>query len=257
MKSAEDANQHWQRIHSHAASYRIEVETYASQVDVFFQRLLAEIGDPVDLEVLDLGCGNGELSVFLALKGARVTAVDFSEEATAFTNTMVEAHGVGDRVRTRAADAMQIDQLGQHFDLVVGKFILHHIELFDRFAKVLARVVKPGGRAIFVENNARNPVLAFARRFIAGHFGIPKYGNNEEYPFEIHELRELQEAMGEAKAVFPGFIFFRKSNTYIFRHRPIFKPLLMLNNALDYGVYHLFPGLRQFSYEQVVISTRL
>jgi ribosomal protein L11 methyltransferase len=54
---------------------------------------------PVDLTVLDLGCGSGILSVAAAVLGARqVEAVDIDPDAVEATRRNAEANGVADRI---------------------------------------------------------------------------------------------------------------------------------------------------------------
>jgi SAM-dependent methyltransferase len=49
------------------------------------------------------------------------------------------------------------------FDAVFGKWILHHLDL-DRDLPDIVRVLKPRGRAAFVEPLIHNPVLQIYRR---------------------------------------------------------------------------------------------
>ena len=46
---------------------------------------------------------------------------------------------------------------------MAGKWILHHADV-PAAAREVARVLKPGGRAAFFENQGRNPLLRLARR---------------------------------------------------------------------------------------------
>ena len=62
------------------------------------------------LPVVDLGCGRGEASAHAALRGARVTAVDYSPDALRMTGRSAEvvlddAEAAAGRVRRVAASA--------------------------------------------------------------------------------------------------------------------------------------------------------
>jgi SAM-dependent methyltransferase len=71
------------------------------------------------------------------------------------------------------------------FDLAFGDAILHHIDL-DRSGAELARVLRPGGRASFIEPLGTNPVLGFARRRLP----YPGKGRTEdERPIVYHDVR--------------------------------------------------------------------
>ena len=68
-----------ERIHSTAAPNRF---------------LVAEVADLAPARALDLACGAGRNAVWLAERGWRVTAVDFSGVALAMARDLASAHGV-------------------------------------------------------------------------------------------------------------------------------------------------------------------
>jgi 16S rRNA G1207 methylase RsmC len=110
-------------------------------------------------EVIDLGCGNGAITAFLALDDARLTvhATDQSASATASTLATAEANGVADRVRVSRDDALSAVPDGSagvivlnppfHIGSTVHAGIAHR--LFDACARVLA----PGGELWTVWNS--------------------------------------------------------------------------------------------------------
>ena len=211
------------------------------------------IGDVRGLDVLDIGCGSGELSVFLACKGANVTSSDFSANALRNTAELAKHNSVKDKIELVQTDALELPNLDKRYDLLVGRFVLHHIEPFDQFVNVLHEMIKKaGGRGIFMENNAANPFLMIARKHLAGKMGIPKYGDDDEYPLEPREVDMLHKKFNHVQQHFPELIFFRKLNTYIFRHKKQFKPFMSVNNFLDGMVYNTVPPMRKLSYLQLV-----
>ncbi len=149
-------------------------------------------------------------------------------------------------------DGLDLRSLGKKYDLVVGRFVLHHIEPFDHFVDVLHDIIKDDGRGVFFENNSRNPFLMFARKNLAGKMGIPKYGDDEEYPLEPKEIAMIEKRFNRVTQHFPELIFFKKLDTYIFRHKRLFSPLLKVNKWLDASLYSLIPGSRKYSYLQIV-----
>ena len=135
---------------------------------------------------------------------------------------------------------------------MVGRFVLHHIEPFDQFVDVLYNVLNDTGRGIFMENNSRNPFLMFARNNLAGKMGIPRYGDDEEFPLEPREIEMIEARFREVVQHFPELVFFKKLSTYIFRHKRIFTPFTEFNRWLDASLYTVVPGSRKYSYLQVV-----
>jgi SAM-dependent methyltransferase len=108
------------------------------------------VGNVVGASVLDCGCGDGEFSTILGLLGARVTGVDISETLTRIASERARVNGVSDRVRFVRASIHSLPFPSEHFDLVFGKGVLHHVDI-ALSAGEIHRVLKPGGRAVFEE----------------------------------------------------------------------------------------------------------
>jgi len=104
----------------------------------------AAVGDVRGLRVLDLGCGTGRHSLWLAAAGAVVTAVDFSE------GMLAEAqHKPGaEAIRFVVHDLHAPLPFAAEFDLVVSGLMLEHLRELDGFFAEARRVLKPGGRAV-------------------------------------------------------------------------------------------------------------
>ena len=120
------------------------------------------LGDLRGAEVLELGCGMGELTTLLALSGARVTAVDISGVSVDVAGRRAELHGVRDRCSFVVGPAETLPFADGSFDAVVGKAVLHHLD-HRAAATELERVMRPGARAAFAEPLGTNPALAWAR----------------------------------------------------------------------------------------------
>ncbi|MHB8781157.1 MAG: class I SAM-dependent methyltransferase [Candidatus Geothermincolia bacterium] len=226
--------------------FHLDPELFHDQSPKSERALLDSIGDVRGKSVLDLGCGNGTLSVYLALRGASVTAVDTSERAA--SNTAALAAGNCVSVTSIKAGAGDIGELGP-FDMIVGRFILHHLEPFAEAADVLWAALKEGGRAAFLENSANNPVLMFFRRHVVGRFGVPKYGDREEQPLDVGEVHMLVTRFREVNVSQPEFLFFRLLGSYIFRDR---EPWMGIFRRMDSLAYSLAPRLRRYSYLQLI-----
>ncbi|HET7473155.1 MAG TPA: class I SAM-dependent methyltransferase [Candidatus Limnocylindrales bacterium] len=120
------------------------------------------LGDLDGREVLEYGCGLGELTIVLARSGARVTAFDLSSASVDVSRRRAEREGVADRVSFLVAAGESLPFPDGSFDLAVGKAVLHHLEPAAA-ARELVRVLRPGGRAAFSEPLGMNPLLVFAR----------------------------------------------------------------------------------------------
>lgn len=248
MKSNE-SSEHWDKCWEWFEIFDLDPQRFPEQLNTSDRSLFDRIGDVRDKDVLEIGCGNGLFSVFMAKRGARVTAVDTSATAVQNTLKLATANGVESRVRAHAMNALDLKTLGSDFDVVFGKFILHHIEPFDEFSKTLSHLVRENGRAVFLENNSRNPVLMFMRRNVVGRFGVPKYGDDEEYPFEPREVDLLRRQFSGVRIHYPEFLFFGLASVYLFKNRGI---LSRLCHGADAWSFRHLPTFNRYSYSQIV-----
>lgn len=88
----------------------------------------AEFARWKDRRVLEIGCGIGTDTVSFARAGARVTAIELSEESAAIARRRVEVYGLTDRVTIHAGDAEALPAVVpvEPFDLVYAFGAIHH-----------------------------------------------------------------------------------------------------------------------------------
>ena len=96
-------------------------------------------------QVLDLGCGTGRHTIWLAEQGAQVTGLDFSEGMLAQARRKPGAAGV----RFVRHDLHQpLPRENEEFDLVVSSLVLEHLADLKQFFGEARRVLRPGGHAV-------------------------------------------------------------------------------------------------------------
>jgi hypothetical protein len=79
----------------------------------------------------------------------------------------------------------------------------------------VARVLRSGGRAVFVETLATNRLLIWVRSNLAGRFGIPRLASESEYPLRSSELRMIERHFKSFRL--RGDILFAMLAEYVFR----------------------------------------
>jgi len=109
------------------------------------------LGDLRDRAVLDVGCGDGWLSIILAKRGGRVSAFDISEAGVEIARDRAAVNGVATRCSFLTASMYSLPYPDQAFEVVVGMSILHHLGDKRRAARELHRVMRPGAIAVFSE----------------------------------------------------------------------------------------------------------
>jgi SAM-dependent methyltransferase len=193
--------------------------------------------------LLDVGCGRGATSLFFAHLGASVISVDQSDVAISNLSEYCREHGVTNVVPV-AASATDISKFGP-VDFIFGSMILHHVEPFESFAALLRQTLVPGGRCFFFENNASSKTLIWFRSHVVGKWGIPKYGDSDEFPLSPGEVDVLRRHFS-VEQIFPYLFFFQMASVYLFRGR-----LEEFCEWLDRAVYRI-PAARKLSYRQYV-----
>jgi len=104
----------------------------------------------VDKDVLELACGQGEMTVQLASFSKNVTGIDLSPTAIRQTLARCRHYGLSDKVSGYSMPCENLDFPAESFDLVVGRYILHHVDI-GACAREVHRVLKVGGEAFFLE----------------------------------------------------------------------------------------------------------
>lgn len=107
-------------------------------------------------EILEIGCGTGELSAFLANK------TDYNILATDLCAPFIEQARLNfylPNLEFRILDFLQPGQFGENkFDYIVGNGILHHLyHSLDNTLEALRFLLKLNGKILFIEPNIYNP----------------------------------------------------------------------------------------------------
>ena len=153
-----------------------EAERFDAMLGPFGRRLLTATALQPDERVLDVGCGNGAISLEAARAvgpGGRVTGLDLSAPMLGVARRRAEEQGID--IDFIQGDA-QTASFDRPFDVVVSRF---GVMFFDdpevAFAN-LARATRPGGRLCFVcwQEMFANEWIAVPAMAIVAHVGIPE-----------------------------------------------------------------------------------
>ncbi len=140
-------------------------------LEPLYQLRDAALGDLAGRRVLELGAGYGAESVELAVRGARVCALDFAPARLALAPRLAEAAGV--ELSCVAGDCHRLPFDDSSFELVYGNAVLAHLDRARALSEV-RRVLKPGGRLVLVEPLEAHPLLRLYRRRL-GRGGVVAY----------------------------------------------------------------------------------
>lgn len=154
------------------------------------QYILSEFGPIENKKILDLGCGMGDAAIYFALQGAQVTAVDISAGMIDVTQRLAERHGVSEKVIARQMPAERLQFPDGAFDFVYGNGVLHHVDIPTTICEV-HRVLKPGGKACFIEPLSYNPLI-WVYRYMAR-----AVRSEDEHPLSIVDIKAITHIIPE------------------------------------------------------------
>ncbi|MER5766364.1 class I SAM-dependent methyltransferase [Streptomyces sp. NPDC001985] len=131
------------------------------------RELLARSGIDGDSAVLDIGCGNGTTSVWLArTTGCRVTGIDLSLVRVTNAQRLREANPAA-RVTFRKASAERVPYPDGSFSHAWSQATLYHVHDRPRALAEVHRVLRDGGVFAFDDlTTPRTPVGSATRRHV-------------------------------------------------------------------------------------------
>ena len=165
------------KIRNFAANVDQEIRRLKAQVELFWDkeaRLLSAFGLRDGMSVLECGCGPGHVveKLLTTFPGCDVTGVEIDPFLVRKCKETVAALGTG-RGQIHEQSITELGFPDSSFDFVISRLVLEHLPDPVRAVKEVHRVLKTGGKAVFIDND------------FDMHLRV--------YP-DIPELRELYEA---------------------------------------------------------------
>lgn len=214
--------------------------------DLVIKHLFEQIGKVEDKKVLEIGCGEGWVTKYIALQGAQVWAFDISKEAVNLTiNRLKGLHlKYPTQVEVMAGEALNY-QNGM-FDCVIGLAILHHLE-FGPALKEIKRVLKSGGKACFMEPLGHNPFLNLYR------FLTPHLRSKDEKPLRMNQFKMITKHFSN---FYHQEFFLTAIFALVFHFFKLNKLMISIRNILvkfDTIILKIFPFLKKYCWYSVLI----
>ena len=148
-----------------------------------FEYVLSEMGPLEGKKVLELGTGTGGTAALLAKRGATVVGIDLLPFRLAEAKERAIQHNVANAVDFALMDATELAFPDNTFDFVISKSVLVFTE-HTLAARECNRVLKPHGKAIFIENMRHHPAVWFYRKMFL------KYSDKLRY-FSLHDIEAV------------------------------------------------------------------
>ena len=235
------------KIPVYSGYFDYEAESFFKKAYIKFSQLL---GNVEGKKVLDVGCGKGGLSFFLANKGANVIGIDLSKNFIEFCKeTAKKLQLLPD---FKEMNAQIPDFPDESFDIIVGSRIIHHLPDNKLFFRECKRLLKEGGYIVFIEPLKKNPIVELNRKYFA-----PKARTRHEHPLFISDIMNARDIFGNIKhyeyfLLSPLAMIF---NRFI-RKTSLFKLSYKLLNAVETPLYKI-KFLAKYCWQTVFRSIKL
>ncbi|MBL7068511.1 MAG: class I SAM-dependent methyltransferase [Candidatus Omnitrophica bacterium] len=128
---------------------------YNSCLDALEKKIIYNYPAPLDgLIVLDLGCGIGRISTYLASCGAHVTGLDISPATIKAAEREILPNVKG-KIQYISGDLFTKELQKESFDIVLGiamlTIIFSNKERFEKGIERICQLTKPGGKILLIE----------------------------------------------------------------------------------------------------------
>jgi len=160
----------------------------------FMQPILDFLPKQNNLNILDLGCGNGYLAGELSKIGHRVTAVDDSEDGIRIGR---DTHQNVNFIKLSLYDDSLSAIAGEDYDVVISSEVIEHLYYPRLLLKAAFKVLKNGGRLIITtpyHGYLINLAMAMTGR-LDRHFTVDWDGGHIKF-FSTRTLSAMVEESG-------------------------------------------------------------
>ncbi|MCS6914586.1 MAG: methyltransferase domain-containing protein [Myxococcales bacterium] len=143
-----------------------EFDSVGSLLDKARRSVYAQLLDdqvPPAARVLEVGCGTGQLAIFLSVAGRRCLGVDLCMASLRCGQQFRDRHGL-QTVGFVQGNVFDLPVVEGAFDLVIAKGVLHHTPDAQRAFLEVARRVRPGGYLIVGLYNRYGRVPSWLRK---------------------------------------------------------------------------------------------
>lgn len=129
------------------------------------RHIFKELGEIRGKKLLDVGCEAGYITIQLAKRGARVTAIDLIEAPIKQLQSILKNQLL--KINLRVADATQLPFPDRAFDIVLATEVIEHISRLNHFMREVFRVLTPGGQLLitFPNENLRQKLYPVVSLF--------------------------------------------------------------------------------------------
>jgi SAM-dependent methyltransferase len=180
---------------------------------------LVESGKVKSCKTIDLGCGTGNYSIYLASLGFEVTGIDISPTAIEIAQENAKKKGI--KCHFYIANVLDnFNEIKDTFDFAYDWELLHHIFPEQRtiYVKNVYKILNPGAKFLSVCFSFKDPGFGGLGKYRKTRLGTILYFSSEdelrelfEPYFKIKELKTI-EIRGKPNSHIANYVFMEKRN---------------------------------------------
>ena len=187
----------------HAASERIIARLESrSKDEVFaslFNKYVPQLALSPTAQVLEIGCGTGAMTRFLAHRDdflGKVFGVDQSPAFIEAARNFAEEEKISDKVDFQVGDAHKLDFPSATFDAVIAHTLISHVTDPSAVIREMARVVRPGGTVAIFDGDYASLTYAFPDHEFGHEMDVALANATFNNPLVMRELPRLLPELG-------------------------------------------------------------
>jgi SAM-dependent methyltransferase len=149
-------------------------------------------------EILDYGCGVGQsLKNVIKYNPKKLTGIDISEVSIKKAREAIQS--LKPQVELLVDNCERTKFKNESFDIVYGSGILHHLDITTCINEIY-RILKPGGKFLFIEPLGINPIINFYRKL------TPNSRSKDEHPLINQDFDLIERKFKKIKIKYYGFL---------------------------------------------------
>lgn len=243
QREVEDRLDSERRFHNDrfAEETRVSVQPFYQVIENCFDDYNRKIHEySKGSRVLEYGCAKGENALSLAADCQLIHGIDISDVAIEKARAAALARGINNA----KFDVMNAEELcfeDASFDLIFGSGIIHHLDIKKAYHE-LARVLRPGGVALFVEPLGHNPLINRFRN------KTPDLRTPDEHPLMRQDIELAKQYFDRVDVKLYGLAALAAIPVI---RSSLARPLMLVGKTLDNALLRL-PGLRWWAWYSLI-----
>ncbi|MEW6732297.1 MAG: methyltransferase domain-containing protein [Acidobacteriota bacterium] len=193
-------------------------------------------------DVLDIGCGPGESSIFLHRHfgtQARVIGIDIGWEFVELGTRIAEVNQIS--TKFLRGDACTLPFAGNSFDVAVTLEMVEHMPTWQQFLREAHRVLKPGG-SLVISTPTRAGFHSWLKRAWVRARGLQKTFQQYKKSGDVYERFIGRREMATELSTVGFERVAEKVKIFVFSFLP--EPLFVINRACE-PLLEALPGVNQ------------